>query len=109
MTATQTQKTTKAKTRSLRWFPAVDEYAPTAGTVEITAGKAVDEYQIAEFPTGWDGRGFVLAKTAGDERTYDVFIGRNGQDRRCNCRGFTGHGHCKHVDALAKLIGLGKL
>lgn len=102
--------TTAAKNaRSLRWFPAGSEFDPTAGTVEITAGKTVDSYQVAEFPSGWDGRAFVFAKTAGDGKVYDVFVGRNGQDRRCNCRGFVVFSHCKHEAAARKLIEIGQL
>lgn len=80
-------------------------------------GKRV-EFAVDEFPTGWDGRGFHLAKLDGaigkhDEecQSYDVFVGRNGQDCRCDCRGFVfGKGKkCRHLEAVMSCIGQGWL
>lgn len=88
---------------------------PAAGTVRIKCKRAYCCYVVTEFPCGWDGRAFGLGKADGDTGTdreesgYDVFIGRNGQDKLCGCKGFTRHGHCKHVATVEALIANGWL
>jgi hypothetical protein len=74
----------------------------------IRKGHSEDLYDVAEFPTGWDGRAFQLVKDS-DRSVYDVFVSRNGQDDRCDCTGHLQHGRCKHVDSLQALIEAGLL
>src|SRR5262245_44575099 len=73
-------------------------------TLVIHTDRASVSYTVTEFPVDWDGRGFVLDKdtdgTDTTEEMYCVFVGRNRQDRRCDCKGFAFAGHCKHTDAL---------
>ncbi len=96
---------------AIRWTPADD--GPAAGTLTIDTDRARVDYAVTEFPTGWDGRGFHFEKTGAgtdaDEAGYDVFVARNRQDRMCSCKGFTRHGHCKHVSAALALIENGWL
>jgi hypothetical protein len=71
----------------------------------------VQIYTVDEFPVGgpaWDGRAFRLTKDSTGEH-YSCFVARNGQDHLCECRGFEAHGHCRHVDALKRLIDTGRL
>lgn len=102
------------KPAAVRW---VAGDRPGTGLLEIAtpANRCRCLYTVRECPVGWDGRAARFSKAAGDagsdreESAYDVFVGRNGQDRRCDCKGFTAHGHCKHTAALACLIGNGWL
>jgi hypothetical protein len=52
----------------INWTPSPDGVEvgglPAAGTVRVVMGRAVCAYVVVEFPTGWDGRGFHLAKLA---------------------------------------------
>lgn len=97
---------------ALNFLPAGGD-GPLAGTLSIVGKRGTVRYAVAEFPTGWDGRGFVLAKVDGGgdktEERYSCFVARNGQDRQCECKGFYYAGHCKHLDAVAALIRSGQL
>ncbi|MBN9518772.1 hypothetical protein J0H58_09670 [bacterium] len=66
------------------------------------------EYLVAEYPTRWDGRAAKFAKVdAGSDPEadgYDVFVANNGRGCRCDCKGFTRYGHCKHTAALTALV-----
>ena len=55
------------------------------------------------------GRAFWLGKYTedGDGEEYDVLL--NDRETSCTCKGNNYRGKCKHVDALTKLIQLGKL
>jgi hypothetical protein len=72
-------------------------------------------YIVSETATAWAGRAFHLKKAEGEcgsddeAEAYDCFIGVNPQDRKCECRGFLRHGHCKHLDSLLALLNHGKL
>ena len=72
-------------------------------------------YVLSEVPTAWDGRAFHLKKAKGDagkdadNTDYDVFIGRNRQDRQCQCKGFLRWDWCKHVGGVLALIDGGQL
>ena len=105
----------KAGRKTVRFTPAADESLPPAGvlTVEGTAKRDSAAYLVTEFPTGWDGRGFYLAKTAGGtddaEAGYSVFVARNRQNMNCDCKGFQRHGNCKHCDAVLACITNGWL
>ena len=86
---------------------------PGTGTLEVQQTRAVCRYVVTELPCGWDGRAFSFRKVAGEpgtdraEDAYEVFVGRNGQDRLCGCKGFARHGHCKHTSAAQALIANG--
>lgn len=103
-----------SKKSAIRWEPIECPECPqTAGVLSIDTDHASARYVVSEFPTGWDGRGFLLAKLTGGTDTtresYSCFVARNGQDEQCECKGFTRHGTCKHVDAVRALIGNGWL
>jgi hypothetical protein len=93
------------------------DFAPAAegsgGLLVVKQKRVYTTYAVSEFPTGWDGRAFALTKlTEGSDPTeerYFCFLARNGQDRRCDCKGFSYAGHCKHLSALATLIDAGQL
>jgi hypothetical protein len=95
---------------AIRWTPGEFQ---GCGTLEIQNTRSVCRYILTELPTGWDGRAFKLLKPLGESGTdisedaYHVFCGRNGQDRQCDCKGFSRHGHCKHVEAARALIANG--
>src|SRR5262245_21329109 len=84
-----------------------------SGTLHIDQTRASVAYVVTELPCGWDGRAFGFRKFAGEpgtdrtEEAYEVFVGRNGQDAMCGCKGFSRHGHCKHVEAARALIANG--
>jgi hypothetical protein len=74
-----------------------------------------DVYDVEEIIPGaqYNGRAFLLHRSpeavAADAKRdpsdipsdrYGVFLAVNGQDHICECRGFTSHGRCKHVDGL---------
>lgn len=84
------------------------------GLAEIVVGKEKCRYVVSELPCdGWSARAFRFGKPRGEKGTdgeadhYDAMICRNGQDCRCECRGFLRHGHCKHVDSARELIHRG--
>lgn len=86
---------------------------PPAGVLTIKNRRVYASYVVREFPTDWAGRAFHLAKLdegsdKGEER-YSCFVGRNGQDKRCECKGFAYTGGCKHLAALAALIEAGRI
>jgi hypothetical protein len=74
----------------------------------IKKGAKLEEYDVAEFPTSWDGRAFQLTKKRTGEQ-YNVFVANNPQDHNCDCTGHESHGHCKHIDALHDLWDRGWL
>jgi hypothetical protein len=107
---------TKSEKRwGVKFHKSDDAHSPVCGRVVIEAPGKWCEYRLTEFPTGWDGRGFRLDKLAAgtdpESENYDVFVGRNRQDVRCDCKGFTyGRGKpCKHIAAVVALIGNGWL
>src|SRR5262245_44844946 len=95
--ATQTQAKRQPQTQ-------VEYDAPVLAIRKAVGnGKGTEElYDVAEFPTGWEGRAFHLTKDRTGEE-YDVFVARNGQDNLCSCIGFESRGVCKHHDALRSL------
>lgn len=74
----------------------------------IRKGRIEELYDVAEFPTGWQGRAFTLIKNNGVE-SCNVFVAQNGQDHLCDCRSFEAHGRCKHHDAIQHLLTTGQL
>jgi hypothetical protein len=103
---------TKSEPRGwgIDWTPS-DADGPNAGVLTIKGKRNYCSYVVCEFTPGWDGRGFMLTKldagTDPTEERYACFVARNGQDRQCECKGFTFAGHCRHLSALRTLIGNG--
>lgn len=90
------------------------EFAPSihgtaAGTLRIKAKAGETVYHVEEFPAGVPGRGFTLRCTnRRNGQTYSVHALKNGV-KTCDCKGYTGHGHCKHADAIEALLDRGAL
>jgi hypothetical protein len=76
-------------------------------TVEQPSGReTVDTYTVEDIGTDRQGaRGISL--TNPDGTVYNLEL--DGGYRSCDCKGHERHGHCKHADAVAKLIELGRL
>jgi hypothetical protein len=85
-----------------------------APVLAIYKGRVAELYDVAEFPCGFDGRAFRLAKDS-DGEVYNVFVCRHGQSSTCDCAGFTytsdspTGGKCKHMDAVLHLVRSGQL
>jgi hypothetical protein len=98
---------------SYEFEPSADEFGPRAGFLTIRQPREYTTYTVSEFAVDWDGRGFHLKKlttgTDPSEEAYSCFVARNGQDRRCECKGFERWANCKHLAALIDLIQNGKL
>jgi hypothetical protein len=82
------------------------------GTLLLTAGKEATFYELTVIPEAAWGVGFVLTKE--DRTSYAVNLGdpAGGMPPTCECPGFARWGHqnpCKHLSALAELVGAGKL
>jgi hypothetical protein len=94
------------------WEPTASA-GPAAGVLTIKQPRGYTRYVLCEFGTPWDGRAFHLSKidagTDPSEEAYSCFVARNGQDRRCECKGFERWANCKHLAALIDLIQNGKL
>ena len=95
----------------LRWVPGL---IPGCGVAAIEGKRDATTYAVVELPTDWAGRGFRLEKVAGGgtdraEEAYAVFCSADPRQHRCECRGFARWKHCKHVDAVATLVGNGWL
>ena len=83
-----------------------------AGTVALVIrqqqGKQApqtDVYYLEPIVSQTSGRGLLLHKH--DGTSYAVLL--SGPDSECDCKGFTSHGHCKHVESLLALQQVGKL
>jgi hypothetical protein len=74
----------------------------------IRIGHNEEAYRLSRVPSDY-GRGFLLEKqgAGAEESTYHVNL--NGQQSTCECRGFLGYKHCKHLEGLAALDKAGKL
>jgi hypothetical protein len=74
----------------------------------LAAGGVTTGYKLRPAASAF-GRAFWLGKYSedGDGEEYDVLL--HGPETSCTCKGNTYRGKCKHVDALTKLIQLGKL
>jgi hypothetical protein len=64
-----------------------------------------DTYFVRELQSDL-GRAFEVRK-AGAAEPYHVLLAED--DRRCECKGFLAHGHCRHVEGLQALLAAGKL
>lgn len=104
--------TTSSPARAITWEPS---HVAGRGTLTISDRRCCCRYQLTELPTEWEGRSVRFEKAEGqtgtdrEEESYDVFIHRGGQDRRCCCKGFERHGHCKHIAAVIALLENGWL
>jgi hypothetical protein len=73
------------------------------GVFAITQRKDTQFYVFKEIPCDIGGRGFALHRLGlGD--LYHVRVGA-ASESSCECLGFLRHGHCKHIQGLAALIG----
>lgn len=94
---------------AIQWTPS--EVVPGGGLLVIGTKRNLCEYLLVPLPTD-AGRAFKLAKvTSGtdpESEAYDVRCGRFGSPR-CECKGFTFVGNCKHSDAVAALLENGWL
>jgi hypothetical protein len=80
----------------------------------IHTDRASTEYSVTEFPTGWTGRGFTLAKltagAGGEVESYSVFCNpARPAAASCDCKGHVRFDHCKHADAVIALLANGWL
>jgi hypothetical protein len=98
------EATKSSKHRGIRWTPHPAEAGCGCdGELVIDTDRCRCRYRVTEFPTAWAGRAFRLDKLDGSE-SYDVFVGADRRDDRCDCRGFERYGLCKHVDAVRALL-----
>jgi hypothetical protein len=117
MNATNSSPAVKPATRKPRPKPArairILEQ-PTAetdgwGAVQITVGKKSDRYLVRFIPTDFNGAlALEVEKLDADLATveqYHVSLSDREEDKHCSCKGCLQHGHCKHCDGLAKLVG----
>lgn len=94
---------------AVEWTPS--EAVPGGGLLRIGTKRATVEYLLV--PLSADaGRAFKLAKvtpgTDAASESYDVRCS-SGSAPRCECKGFTFVGNCKHADAVQALIANGWL
>ncbi len=78
-------------------------------TLTVSTGRKVVENAYSLERIGSDyGDGFRLTKHVGhpgDE--CDVYhVNLSDEGHTCDCKGASRHGHCKHIDAVVKLIQL---
>jgi hypothetical protein len=78
--------------------PAVDVLVLSLRTVRSRAGEAINTYTLENIPAD-SGRGLLLHKHDGTSCAVCL----SGPDSTCDCKGFTSHGHCKHVESLLAL------
>lgn len=114
MPATLTEVLPPTKTSPSSAIRFIPGDIPGTGTLEIQDKRTVTRYAAFEFPCGFDGRAVRLVKFDGtpgsdaDADAYAVFVGRAG-DHRCDCKGHSYTGHCKHVAAVKALLDNGWL
>jgi len=107
MNATKT-RVRKQVVRTLNFIPNIFPLDGTAALI-IRTGKLLVGYWLTAIPSAIGGRAFELVK--GERRggeTYHLRILSDGR-AECDCKGHVHHGHCKHGDALLKLLELGEL
>jgi hypothetical protein len=83
---------------------------PETILIQIRHDEEVARYWVAPVPSDW-GMAWQVDKDGcpfSDEHSHDVIIEDN-QSGCCSCKGFTAHGHCRHLDALRSLLAAGKL
>ncbi len=88
-------------------------FIPLAGgrsALILHVGKLTQGYWISEVGSAIGGRGFELEKVPtreGVKEVYHVHVSADGAS--CDCPGGTYHGHCKHANAIRKLMERGTL
>ena len=77
------------------------------GIIDVTVNGRTTSYFVRNISSDFS-RGFSLEKSGPDAgEVSHVLLEQDG--RSCDCKGYLRHGHCKHTDALLKLVQLGKL
>lgn len=76
------------------------------GILVITDNGKADVYHVRELKCQLGGRAFRVVKQDGSAG-YDVRV--DGYNSSCECLGCLRWNRCRHVDALAVLIGRGQL
>jgi hypothetical protein len=74
--------------------------------VRIIEGKKTDLYSVRPIDSDW-GTAYAMAKLPEENEPYHVCLA--GADSICDCKGFTRHGHCRHVEGLTALTKAGRL
>lgn len=98
----------------IKWTPAAEPQASTAGLLVIADEHQAAAYQLTEFRCDFRGRAFRLAKVAGgtdaEAAGYDVYLADDGRSHSCECRGWLRwRRDCKHVAACLALAANGWL
>jgi hypothetical protein len=97
------------KRQALEWCPHSEDFEHGEGFVTLTSDRDQTRYAV----TAWNGVGpllaFVFTKVGGkgtdkDRESYLLTCCRSGSDAKCDCRGHSKHGHCRHSDALETLF-----
>ncbi len=103
--------TKSAKNWAITFTKADGDNNPVCGKLVIQSNRTHAEYELTEFPTGWAGRGFHLAKLTdgadADSEAYDLFISPHSSGHTCDCKGFTyakGTPRCKHIESVLALL-----
>lgn len=101
-----------SKKSAIRWTPVAGD-TQVAGVLVVDTDLASAAYTVSEFVTGWAGRGFLFAKlmpgTDKTEESYSVFCAPREEQDRCECKGWTFKGTCKHRDSARALLANGWL
>ena len=73
--------------------------------VTLQSKKGVVDYEVNEFETNFNGRGFRLQKVNNEDH-YNVFICNQGHDQdTCDCADATfRERRCKHIDAVRAIL-----
>jgi hypothetical protein len=77
------------------------------GVVQITVGKEKVNYFLTEIPADF-GRGFKVEKV-GVEEPVIYHVNLDGDNKTCECKGFSRWQKCKHSDGIAALLRAGEL
>jgi hypothetical protein len=99
--------------RKVNWVWRNAEYGYGVLRIVETAGRkvTVDDYFILPIPSDF-GLALEVTKLVpgkGADRRYAVNLGGEGEPASCECKGFLGHGHCRHVEGLTALRLAGRL
>ncbi len=100
------QATTKQPARTMRFTSCENG----VHLLTLTVGTSATRYYCQRIPSDF-GRAVRLDKfaTEGGE-SYAINVGgERGNRSSCECLGFLRHGHCKHLDAVKKLLATNKM
>lgn len=100
----------KVKVRTVRLVQAPSPGRP--GTLDIVEDGKPTCFWVRPIPHDFGQAAFLLEKyetqcRGEDDKAYNVLLA--GQQSSCECLGHMRWGHCRHVEALQKLLDLGKL